>query len=341
MGEDGYVTMEDLADRWNTADEARASSPTDLDFNPPAHGVTAEEGKFIAMRVYQCVRHAKALVSTGLGLGLNTIAPTAPHASTTGGTSGLETLCDRKQLLLDWDAKIKLPRPRLEFQGSDSFLKAQYKLCAKGEIGWFNIKHIVSALPEMDERPIKTKRTITINGWDREEEEEERRNPTTYEQLKRAHQVFRNTLLLCTTAFPQFAQFDATFEDLEEWYSWFWGKTIAERKPQPSEMVLMYAERNAWREIHNKVYEGKTLKKAMDEQRQGRPTNDSNSKRTKPLRPSPVLAKASTKKVARDPPGLPFKANGPRVRWGHPPKANLLRGNPNPRPHSGQPLGPR
>ena len=141
-------------------------------------------------------------------------------------------------------------------------------MCAKGEIGWFNIKHIVSALPEKDERPIKTKRKITINGWDREEEEEERRNPTTYEQLKRAHQVFRNTLLLCMTAFPQFAQFDATFEDLEEWYSWFWGKTIAERKPQPSEMVLMYAERNAWREIHNKVYEGKTLKKAMEEQRQ-------------------------------------------------------------------------
>ena len=49
MGEDGYVTMGDLADRWNTADEARASSPADLDFNPPAHGITADEGKFIAM----------------------------------------------------------------------------------------------------------------------------------------------------------------------------------------------------------------------------------------------------------------------------------------------------
>ena len=68
MGEDGYVTMEDLAGRWDTAGNARANSPLD-------HGVTADEGKFMAMRMYQCVRHAKAMVSTGTGLTPGTSSP--------------------------------------------------------------------------------------------------------------------------------------------------------------------------------------------------------------------------------------------------------------------------
>ena len=114
---------------------------------------------------------------------------------------------------------------------------------------------------------IKTKRQLTVNGLEREEEDEERKAPTTREQLKRAHTVFRNSLLMCIISFPQFAHFDAKYQDLEEWYSFFWGKDIADRKPQPSEMVLLYAERNAWRDIHNRVYEGATLKEAMTAQK--------------------------------------------------------------------------
>ena len=122
-------------------------------------------------------------------------------------------------------------------------------------------------LPEMDGRPISTRRKITLNGWEREEEEEERKVPTTREQLERARLVFRNTLLMCLSSFPQFTQFNVEFQDLEDWYRFFWGKDIADRKPPPSETVLLYAERNAWREIHNRVYEGSTLKEAMAAQK--------------------------------------------------------------------------
>lgn len=256
----GYTTMEDLADRWDTPATARAQSPGELGFSQGAH-VTAAQEAFIAMRIYQCVRKAKEVVESKTG-GLS-------EASSPGKlpTSFLDTLCDRKQLLKNWDDVIKLPRPKLEFQGSDSYLKKQWKYCSQGEIGWFQIKYVVSALPEMDERPIKTKHKITVNGWDREDEDEERKAPTTREQLKRAHLVFRTTLLMCMTAFPQFSQFNAKYEDLEEWYAFFWGKDIADRKPAPSEGVLLYAERNAWRDIHNKVYEGATLKEALTAQR--------------------------------------------------------------------------
>ena len=46
------------------------------------------------------------------------------------------------------------PKPRLEFQGSDGYLKK--RLIAKGELGYFSAKHIISALPEDGERPSST-----------------------------------------------------------------------------------------------------------------------------------------------------------------------------------------
>ncbi len=99
--------------------------------------------------------------------------------------------------------KTGLPRQALlslEYQGSDSFLKKQFKYCAKGEIGYFAPKHIVSALPEEGERPTKSHRKFTIDGFEKEEEEEERPNPQTRRQLERMHTVFRNNLLMCMLA---------------------------------------------------------------------------------------------------------------------------------------------
>ena len=78
------------------------------------------------------------------------------------------------------------------------------------------------------------------------------------------HMVFRNTLLMCISAFPQFKQFDVTKDDLDEWYDWFWGRDIAGRTPAPSDYTLMLAERKAWREVHNLVYKGETLKSALE-----------------------------------------------------------------------------
>ena len=79
--------------------------------------------------------------------------------------------------------------------------------------------------------------------------------------------VFRNTLLMCIKAFPQFPQFDVTKSDLDSWYDWYWGKDIAGRSPPPSDLTILLSERNAWREIHNSMFEGKTLKEAMTDVR--------------------------------------------------------------------------
>ena len=121
------------------------------------------------------------------------------------------------------------------------------------------MKYLVSALPEPGERPWKTAKKTTVDGWDREDEVEERGEPKTRHQLERMHAVFRNTLLMCVLSFPQFGQFDIT----RSWYEWFYGEDIGGRFPPPEDHVLAIAERNAWRKIHEKMHEGDTLKAAM------------------------------------------------------------------------------
>ena len=117
-------------------------------------------------------------------------------------------------------------------------------LIAKGELGYIPAKHIVSALPEEGERPSSTHKKITVDGWDREDEEEVRRHPTSRRQLERLHLTFR-TILMCTAALPQFGNLRVTKEELDDWYAWFYGEDIAGRKPPPSDTTLLFAERNA------------------------------------------------------------------------------------------------
>ena len=103
----------------------------------------------------------------------------------------------------------------------------------------------------------------TVDGWDREDEEEVRSHPTSRRQLERLHLTFRTTLLMCTAALPQFGNLRVTKEELDDWYAWFYGEDIAARKPPPSDTTLLFAERNAWRKIHEMVHQGTTLSEAL------------------------------------------------------------------------------
>ena len=102
-----------------------------------------------------------------------------------------------------------------------------------------------------------------MDGWDREDEEEVRSHPTSRRQLERLHLIFRTTLLMCTAALPQFGNLRVTKEELDDWYAWFYGEDIAGRKPPPSDTTLLFAERNAWRKIHEMVHQGTTLSEAL------------------------------------------------------------------------------
>ena len=50
LGDAGYITVEDLADRWHTAEEARVSGPKELKFEANSNDYTAEFQNYV-----QCV----------------------------------------------------------------------------------------------------------------------------------------------------------------------------------------------------------------------------------------------------------------------------------------------
>ena len=135
LGASGYVTVEDLADRWNTPAAARDNGPRDLGFQDGENGFNAQTSAFTAMRLLQAVRVAANLVRGG---------NQGDHPAT---KAPLEVLCDRRQLEDAYVATHGAPKPRLEFQGGDGYLKKQWRMIAKGELGYIPAKHIVSALP--------------------------------------------------------------------------------------------------------------------------------------------------------------------------------------------------
>ena len=258
LGSENYVTVEDLADRWDSVQVARQQGPRELGFEADHNGFTAASSGFAAMKLFQVVRAAKEMIQTHPSV----LATPGPGPSRP--LSLTEVLCERPQLEKEFSAKWGIPKPQYRDQGSDAVLRRQYKFCSKGEIGFIHSKYIISALPEEGERPIKTRKKITVDGWEKEEEEEERAAPTTRRQLERLHLVFRNTLLMCLAAFPQFPQFNLTKEDLDSFYDWFYGPELGGRRPSPPEQTLLMAERNAWREVHESMHGGMYLKEALE-----------------------------------------------------------------------------
>jgi hypothetical protein len=86
--------------------------------------------------------------------------------------------------------------------------------------------------------------------------------------MERMHQIFQTSLLMSIFAFPQFSQFNITKQDMDAFYAWFNGPTIANRDPSPPVHVLITAERNAWREILKLMYDGQDLKSALNQVKQ-------------------------------------------------------------------------
>ena len=250
-----YLSVEDIADRWDTPEQARQLGPKELKFEAGQNDYDDATSKLAAMKLYQAVKMAKSFT------------PTSPSRIVgSSGTSGpdIDPLCDRQQLESQFSLAFGF-KPQLIDQGSDSILKRQFRFCQKGEVGYLHTKQIVSFLPDTEERPQKRQRKSVVSGLLVEEEEEERQHPTTLKQLEHVHKVFTINLLMCTVAFPQFPRFDITFTEMEDFYQWLHGPAIATRVPAPSVPVVSRAERMAWREIAQKMHLGKSLKLALSE----------------------------------------------------------------------------
>ena len=126
LSDEGFVSMEDLATRWDSPDRARETAPG---FAPNNHHYTDVTSRLIAARMFQVVHAAQR----SMGVGAHATAGPGPH--TPGDTApNLTVSCERGQLERVWEEKTKLTKPKLALQGSDQLVKRQFKLCAGGEI---------------------------------------------------------------------------------------------------------------------------------------------------------------------------------------------------------------
>ena len=105
----GYVTVEDIADRWDDPAAARTNGPRALGFESGTHGFTDQSCAFTAMRLFQAIKAAKDMTKN-LYVPRSCITPGQGPSE----RSGLEALCDRHQLLTEWVKETGLPKPKLE-----------------------------------------------------------------------------------------------------------------------------------------------------------------------------------------------------------------------------------
>ena len=255
LAEDGFVTLADLADRWPDKATARTSGPKDYGFLPNSNGYDDKSSLRTAVRLAQAVESAMHRRTSQRKHELTDAINEATVLLQPGQRSSMEA---------QYELKSKLPKPSLDKQGSDHFLGMLHKACSRGEIGYFTNRQIIAQIPETTEdSSSRKKRRTDADGIIHEFDEEERWDPTSMDQWKKQMTVFKNSILMCTWMFPQFASFDVDVPAMDDFYEFLFGPNIATRTPSPSLKVLMVAERKVWRQIALDLHKGITLKSSL------------------------------------------------------------------------------
>ncbi|CAE8624882.1 unnamed protein product [Polarella glacialis] len=250
---EGYVTIDDLSCRWDTPELARSNAEVDLGFSATHAGWDKRASDHACMRLYQAVKKDKSIENASN----DTLGASSPR-------EGVVLQAGKRASLEENYKKVTGARPPLQEQGSDAFLSAQFKMCEEGEIGFFQTKQMVYAMPDPLEMAPPVKGLKPVSGFLYQDCQEERKNPYSKEQWESVLTVFQTNLLMCVGAFPNNRLFDLEKSDLDAFYKFLLGEKIAKRSPAPPLNVLMYAERTAWRKIALLTHEGLSLKTALN-----------------------------------------------------------------------------
>ncbi|CAE8656124.1 unnamed protein product [Polarella glacialis] len=133
LARDGYVTIDDLSCRWDTPELARSNAEVDLGFSPRHTGWDKRASEHTCMHLYQAVKKAKSIETASN----DTLGASGPR-------EGVVLQAGKRASLEENYKKVTGTRPPLQEQGSDAFLSAQFKMCEKGEFGFFQTKQMVS-----------------------------------------------------------------------------------------------------------------------------------------------------------------------------------------------------
>ena len=179
---DGFTTMADMSLRWPDQQSARGDSPKDYKFEEGSNNYSKIESTKTAIRVQQLHKAAGLRAQEADDMIQSTDTWEAQASLPTGQRAAME---------LSYMHKTGLTKPPLDEQGSDHYLALQYKQCARGEIGYFTNKQIISQLPDPEEAgAVQKKRKRDREGVVHEADEEQRYDPATLEQWKKQVMVF-------------------------------------------------------------------------------------------------------------------------------------------------------
>ena len=267
LADDGYVRLSDLADRYADSKEVRKDAPAELGFEPNKNNFSEKTSKFVAMRLAQAMERAKSSASSGTW---QSAGASGPLPTTQGALGPMNELGPgvRDTLQELWKQKTgALKAPDLSEQGSDSFILSFLRCTAKGEIGFFPQKHIVSKLPDPEDiQPQEKRYRLESGSFLSDGQDYLATIPHSFQKWQTQNRIFLNTLLMSTWSHSTFQQFDLSLEDGRAFYDFIEGPDVANRRPTPPLGVIMVAERKAWREIALKMHGGLTLTQAVKKQ---------------------------------------------------------------------------
>ena len=260
-----YTSNKELAERWIDKAEARARSSEDLSFRTtdlPAY--PDDKVKLYALRVSHAVEEA-------LGKKKNTLAYELEQLPKEKRTIQEK---DRRTLLAQVQIQHNIPQdelPNRGQQGSDKYLALQYLEISRGYVGDFDITRIA---PWKTDHKLHNKTTnkrtheTDAEGYTKVTEEEFIAPPKDMDQWKATMLIFRWTLLMTLSAFPEQKHLQITKKELDNYYKWLYGEQIATRPNNPPTLgKLRWAERQAWSKITDILWdehdEGTTLAKAI------------------------------------------------------------------------------
>ena len=260
-----YHSTKELAERWLSKAEARTNSPKDLEFRH-TEGPKYPEPKvhLYALRVSHAVEEAIGKKTTTLA---QTLEDKAPEKRAIQDK-------DRETLLRQVQAQHKISdkdMPGRSEQGSDKYLAMQYLEVSKGHVGDFHITKISPWKTDhtKQQKTVNKKTTeVDASGYSKTTEEEYTPQPNTLEQWKLTMSIFRWTLLMALSAFPEHSTIQITKKQLDDYYEWLYGPSIAQRQNNPPTVYkLRWAERQAWSAITDILWEerhkGTTLAQAI------------------------------------------------------------------------------
>ena len=267
MVSDGYETMVDLADRWETKDDCRDKAAKDMEIEAGKQGFDAKSAERTVVRLAQAVEDAKKRMS--LRPTILTEAKTPQGARQIIETIGRIPLSETYKL-------VGGQAPRLEDQGSDTFLGILFRDVQNGRLPYCEAKQVTPFLPDADLPTVR--KEVKGNDKDGKTEtyqEDELSNVDKLEGLRRLFAILRTSLLMVLDSQPQHIQLKVTHVEVEPYYMWLEGPEIARKHPPPPVEVVIQAERKAWRNILVAIYNKVSLSKAISDVRGGHLVLDS------------------------------------------------------------------